>query len=77
MLDADRLDYLAGQVHALLTFACAAIEAHPDPLLLRRKFERLQEIALSKTEPARVKEVYLDGQRETHESLAVYLAKAT
>jgi hypothetical protein len=77
VIEADRIDYLAGQVHALLTFACAMIEAHREPMLLEQKFERLQQLALSKTEPVAVKDAFLDGQRQTHESLAVYFAKAT
>lgn len=75
MSEAERLDYLAGQVHALLAFACASIEAHPSPQILRQQFGRIEQIALSQVESRTVREAFLDGQLATNESLAVYFAK--
>lgn len=75
MTDSDRLNYLAGQVHTLLTFAGALIKAHPTPFILKDQFMRLEQIALSQSESTTVQEAYLEGQREMGESLYALLPK--
>lgn len=75
MTDADRLNYLAGQVHTLLTFAGAIIKAHENPLILKDQFLRLDQVALSQSEATTVQEAYLEGQRDMVKSLCALLPK--
>jgi len=74
MSEAERLDYLAGQVHALLGFASATIKSHPSPHFLRNAFLETEQRALAATESRLVSESFLAGQRETNESLALLLS---
>lgn len=74
MTDAERLEYLAGQVHALTTFAAAVITSHPARGRLRAEFQRVEQMALALSESQATSEVYLDGQRATNESLSALLS---
>jgi hypothetical protein len=69
MPELDKLDYLYGQVNALLAFAVASIQFHPDPEKLREGFSRSSELSESNAMNAAVSEDYLRGQRETSEAL--------
>jgi hypothetical protein len=75
MTEADRVEYLAGQVHALLTFAAALMNTHPAQARLKREFQRLEKVAVAQTESRPVKEAFLVGQQQTNESLMVLLSR--
>lgn len=48
--EVDRVDFLAGQVHALVSFALAAATTHREPLLLRAEYEKSSQTGLAKME---------------------------
>jgi hypothetical protein len=39
MTDSEKLEFLAGRVHALVGFATAVITSHPNPMVLARHLE--------------------------------------
>ena len=72
MTDAQRINFLAGQVHALVTFAGAVIKTHPNAQALRVEIDRLHQVALALTESRLVSDEYIDGMRETRDSLGAF-----
>lgn len=54
-------DFLAGEIHALLTFALAAANAHPDRDLLASHFHRASQTGLAKTEALPVSDDVIAG----------------
>jgi hypothetical protein len=74
MNDAQRLEFLAGQVAALEAFALAVINAHPNVQLLHDDFSRLKMQQESSSLPVPVSEAYLDGQAAVANDLERHLA---
>jgi hypothetical protein len=69
MPELDKLDYLYGQVNALLAFAAASIQYHPEPEKLREGFRRSAALSETNAMNLAVSEDYLRGQREMSEGL--------
>ena len=65
MENLNKLDYLYGQVNALLAFAAASIQYHPDPDTFREGFRRSSALQETNAMNAAVSEDYLRGQQET------------
>ena len=65
MAQLDKLDYLYGQVNALLAFAAASIQYHPEPEKFREGFRRSAALQESNAMNQAVSEDYLRGQQET------------
>lgn len=72
MTDDEKLEFLAGQVHALVSFAGAAIITHPNPTALRSEIDRLHQVALAMSESRLVSEAYIDGLKQTRDSLGAF-----
>ena len=62
-----------GELVAMTALLRAMIETHPNPELLRSRFEQKFQAALAATVPAPVKEEYLTGLQEQAERLWVGL----
>jgi hypothetical protein len=69
MAQIDKLEYLYGQVNALLAFAAASIQYHPEPEKFREGFRRSSELQESNALGLAVSEDYLRGQKETIDGL--------
>lgn len=69
----DEIDYdpefLAGRIHALLAFALALIETHPNLALLEQHLAAAEQAGLAVTEATLVPDKFLDGQRQVMERL--------
>lgn len=61
MTDAERIDYLTGQVVALKGFCIALIASHPDPELLGHAIERTGEQAVALALPTSASDALLAG----------------
>jgi hypothetical protein len=60
----ERLDFLAGQVHALRSFAHATISAHESPERLGKLIDEVIETAIAQATPESVMDEYLHGLQE-------------
>jgi hypothetical protein len=69
MTDSEKLEFLAGQVHALMGFAMAVITSHPNRSLLAEHFEKIAEINLARAEGELVSDDYVDGVLDVKERL--------
>jgi hypothetical protein len=47
MTNSQKLEYLAGQVNAMMTFVIASINSHPDISSLAQEYRRLSEAQVS------------------------------
>ncbi len=65
----QNLDFIAGQVHALLAFALASVHAHPNLTLLSIHISRAEQGALGRTEATTVSDDFLDGEIDVFERL--------
>jgi hypothetical protein len=65
MPEINKLDYLYGQVNALLAFAAASIQYHPEPEKFRDGFRRSAALQETNAMNVAVSEDYLRGQQET------------
>jgi DNA-binding GntR family transcriptional regulator len=61
MTEAEKIEYLGGQVHALVGFAVAVITADEAPQRLARYIELLSEINAAKTAASLASDTYLEG----------------
>ncbi len=61
MTDSEKIEFLAGRVHALLGFAMAVITSHPNPSLLAQHLEKIGEVNLARAEAEPVSDDYVDG----------------
>ena len=71
--EADRVDFLAGEVHALLCFALAMSEAFPDQNLLRELFEKASQTGLANLETTLVGDKTIAGFQYICERISVSL----
>ena len=77
MTEHDRVDYLAGQLDALIGFARAMIKSHASRQQLEAAFRESEQMGLALSESTTVSEAYLDGQRETNETLSGFFQERT
>ena len=63
--NAERTFFVAGQVHALVSFALALARTHPDRELLLRAFEKSSQEGLAKAEIALTSEQVIVGFQDT------------
>jgi hypothetical protein len=61
MTDSEKIEFLAGRVHALLGFATAVITSHPNPSILAQHLEKIGEINLARAESETVSDDYVEG----------------
>jgi hypothetical protein len=78
MTDGEKLEFLAGRVHALVGFATAVIPSHPNPALLAEHLEKVGAVNLAQAETAVVHEEYVLGVEDMRDRLkdAVAIAMA-
>ncbi|ABE39033.1 hypothetical protein [Rhodopseudomonas pseudopalustris] len=69
----DKLDFMNGQVKALLNFANAVIKAHPAPEQLRHHFETIARANPTSPEGLSLSEAYVDGMTDIDRKIAVAL----
>lgn len=61
MTDSEKIEFLEGQVHALVGFATAVIFSHPNPTLFAQCLEKIGEVNLARAEADTVTDAYVDG----------------
>ena len=69
MTDSEKIEFLAGQVHALMGFAIAIITTSADPTRLARHLDFVGEITLARTEGASVPDSYVEGVQDIQDRL--------
>jgi hypothetical protein len=57
----DRVDFLAGEIHALLSFVLAVAGTHPNRTLLKQHFEASSQVALAKIEMSEASDKTVSG----------------
>lgn len=72
----DKLDFMNGQIKALLNFAQAVIKAHPTPDKLRHHFETIARADPNSPEGLSMSEAYVDGIADIDRRIAVALELA-
>ena len=76
MTDPDRIQFLNGQVQALLCFSFAIIEMHQDRRQLLSHLEQNLEAALAKISCTAVREPLVEGLQDMKSRLLEYTAKS-
>lgn len=66
--------FMAGQIHALVSFALACIHTHPAPGALRVMLEKTLDAANARALPEPVEDDYLEGLADTGGRLLSYAA---
>ena len=61
MTETEKIEFLAGRVHALLGFATAVITSHPNVALLAQQLEKIGELNLATAESQLVSDEYVEG----------------
>lgn len=74
MNDTSRIDYLAGQVNALMPFVLAVANTHPNLQLLDEEFRRLSVRQENYSLPTKISEAFLQGQSDTVREIGAHLA---
>ena len=69
MTDSEKLDFLGGQVHALMGFALAAIKAHHDLAKFAWHFDSVGKTTLKRVEATLTSESYVDGVKDVQDRL--------
>lgn len=72
----DKIDFLGGQIKALLNFTTAVIKSHPDPQALRHQFETIARGDPTSPEGLSLSEAYVDGMTDIDRQIAVALEHA-
>lgn len=70
MTDSEKIEFLGGQVHALIGFATAIILADRDPVRLGRYLDYVGQINLAKAEGVAVPDIYVEGVQDIRDRLA-------
>ena len=65
----DKLEFLGGQVSALMAFVAASIQSHPDPDRLYAAYQKNAEIQEALSLNAAVSEEVLKVQRDTRTNI--------
>ena len=74
MSDAERIDFLGGQVAALLVFAAAVVKTHRNPKGLAEDFLKRSELQIASSLASKVSEPHIRGQNQIRERLKEILA---
>jgi hypothetical protein len=69
MNQSEKIEFLGGQVHALMGFAQAVIASHPDLPVLARRLEQIGTVNLATAETAAVREEYVLGVEDIRDRL--------
>lgn len=69
MTSDKKLEFLAGQVHALIGFATALVTSHPNLDLLAGHLEKAGEINLARAESTPVADAYIEGVLDVKDRL--------
>jgi hypothetical protein len=65
----EKIEFLGGQVHALVGFAHAIITSHPNLPVLARHIEEIGRVNLATAETAAVREEYVLGVEDIRDRL--------
>ncbi len=76
MDDAGRIDFLIGEVQALLAFAAALVKTHHDPELFARHFQAAEQAGLAKLETILALDELVEGFQFASEQILVALKSA-
>jgi hypothetical protein len=74
--ETENVQFLAGQVHALIGFCIAIINTHPSPAELSQHIEAVEHVTLAHVESTLVIEGFLDGVRNVFDRLKIVVADA-
>jgi len=74
--ESENMQFLAGQVHALVGFGIAIINTHPSPAELSQHLEAAEHVTLAHVESTLVIEDFLDGVRNVFDRLKIAVADA-
>jgi hypothetical protein len=69
MDQSEKIEFLGGQVHALVGFAHATITSHPNLPVLARHIEEIAKVNLATAETAAVREEYVLGVEDIRDRL--------
>jgi hypothetical protein len=69
MTESEKIEFLGGQVHALIGFATAVITASADPSRLGRHLDFVGQINLARAEGSLVSDVYVEGVQDIQDRL--------
>jgi hypothetical protein len=69
----DKIDFMSGQIKALLNFATAVIRSHPSPAILRHQFEAIARAEPNSPEGLSLSEAYVDGIADIDRQIAIVL----
>jgi hypothetical protein len=72
----DKIDYLDGQLKALLNFVAVLIKAHPAPDVLQKHFAAATASEPDSPEDLSVSDAYLDGLTEVDRRLKGLIQQA-
>jgi tRNA U38,U39,U40 pseudouridine synthase TruA len=72
----DKIDFMNGQIKALMNFATAVIRSHPSPDILRHQFETIARAEPSSPEGLSLSEAYVDGVADIDRQIAIVLEHA-
>ena len=77
MTDSEKIDFLGGQVNALLAFASAVIQTHPDTAALGAAYAKSVELQATSSLNVAVSEPFLKGQAQIRKDIkALFIAAA-
>jgi len=65
----DDIQFLAGQVHALMGFALAIINTHPSPRTLARQLDLVGQVTLARSEASTVSDDFVEGVQNVQDRL--------
>lgn len=71
----ERCAFLSGQVHALISFALATVETHPNKAALKHEFEMSSQVALARLENALTIDKAIEGFQDAAGRLLAQLNK--
>ncbi len=74
--ETENVQFLAGQVHALVGFCIAIINNHPSPTQLGLHLDAVEHVTLAHVESTLVMEDFLDGVRNVFDRLKAAVADA-
>jgi hypothetical protein len=69
----DKIDFMNGQIKALVNFATAVIRSHPSPETLRHQFETIARAEPNSPEGLSLSEAYVDGIADIDRQIAIVL----
>lgn len=69
MTEAEKIEFLGGQAHALVGFALAVIYAHPAPAELARYLDLVGPATLARAEGEPVPDEYVAGVQDVQDRL--------